>query len=161
MKWQIIELFYLSILSMDVHSLVRYNLWKSSTAIQTFGFWRNLLWQSPSKDKVIGMCRGQLINLSSTNGSEPSTKTTVFRDEDWRKLTVECHVTPIRPYDHYVMIKIILILMTSGTMSFIIPKLKNMEEGLLSPHWPVTTRITPSLQTFILSASQNTIAYQR
>ena len=34
--------------------------------------------------------------------------------------------------------------MTGGTTSLTIPKLKNMEEGLVSPHWLVTTRITPS-----------------
>ena len=34
--------------------------------------------------------------------------------------------------------------MIGGTISLTIPKLKNMEEGLVSPHWPVTTRITPS-----------------
>ena len=34
--------------------------------------------------------------------------------------------------------------MTSGTISLTIPKLKNMEEGLVSPHWLVTTCITPS-----------------
>ena len=34
--------------------------------------------------------------------------------------------------------------MTSGTISLTIPKLKNIEEGLVSPHWLVTTGITPS-----------------
>ena len=34
--------------------------------------------------------------------------------------------------------------MIGGTISLTIPKLKNMEEGLVSPHWLVTTRITPS-----------------
>ena len=34
--------------------------------------------------------------------------------------------------------------MTSGTISLTIPKLKNMEEGLVSLHWLVTTCITPS-----------------
>ena len=33
--------------------------------------------------------------------------------------------------------------MTGGTMSLKEPKLKNMEEGLVSPHLLVTTRITP------------------
>ena len=33
---------------------------------------------------------------------------------------------------------------TGGTTSLTIPKLKNMEECLVSPHWLVTTRITPS-----------------
>ena len=46
-------------------------------------------------------------------------------------------------------------------------QIRNMEEGLVSPHWLVTTRITPSfpfsktnLQTSILSLTQNTNAYQ-
>ena len=34
--------------------------------------------------------------------------------------------------------------MIGGTISLTIPKLLNMEEGLVSPHWLVTTRITPS-----------------
>ena len=58
--------------------------------------------------------------------------------------------------------------MIGGTISLTIPKLKDMEEGLVSPHWLVTTRITPSfpfsktnLQTSILSLTQNTNAYQK
>ena len=34
--------------------------------------------------------------------------------------------------------------MTSGTMSLTIPKLKNIEEGLVSPHRLATTPITPN-----------------
>ena len=34
--------------------------------------------------------------------------------------------------------------MIGGTISLTIPQLKNMEEGLVSPHWLVTTCITPS-----------------
>ena len=34
--------------------------------------------------------------------------------------------------------------MTSGTISLTIPKLRNMEEGLVSPQSLVTTCITPS-----------------
>ena len=55
--------------------------------------------------------------------------------------------------------------MRGGTISLTIPKLKNMEEGLVSPHWLVTTRITPSFpftdlakliqQTSILSLTHN------
>ena len=57
--------------------------------------------------------------------------------------------------------------MIGGTISLTIAKLKNMEEGLVSPHLLVTTRITPSfpfsktnLQTSILSLTQNTNACQ-
>ena len=35
-------------------------------------------------------------------------------------------------------------LMIGGTISLTIPKVKTMEEGLVSPHWLVTTRITLS-----------------
>ena len=38
--------------------------------------------------------------------------------------------------------------MTGGIISLTIPTLRNMEEGLVSPHWLVTTRITPSFHLF-------------
>ena len=57
--------------------------------------------------------------------------------------------------------------MTSGTISLTIPKLKQMEEGLVNPHWLVNTHTTPSFpknriwKTFFLNLTQNQTAYQK
>ena len=61
---------------------------------------------------------------------------------------------------------VLLLPMIGGTISLTIPKLKNMEESLVNPHWLVTTRITPSFpfskteQTSNRSLTQNPNAYQ-
>ena len=48
--------------------------------------------------------------------------------------------------------------MIGGTISLNIPKLKIMEEGLVSPHWLVITRITPSFP-FIEEIVHQTLDY--
>ena len=45
--------------------------------------------------------------------------------------------------------------MTGGTTSLTIPKLKNMEESLVSPHWLVTTCITPSFSSSKTNLANN------
>ena len=60
--------------------------------------------------------------------------------------------------------------MIGGTISLTIPKLKDMEEGLVSPHWLFTTRITPSfafisvisshLELFTVNLSQFMSSYK-
>ena len=47
--------------------------------------------------------------------------------------------------DHTVQCSLFIgFIIKGGTISLTIPTLKNTEEGLVSPHWLVTSRITPS-----------------